>query len=85
MGVRVLTARRVAGGVAVVSVAVIVGGLALAYVDRHLPAGRTAWNLSAVFGGVADLVVPVVGFVLASRRPGNGVGWLLLAGACCWG
>jgi signal transduction histidine kinase len=85
MGVRVLTARRVAGGVAVVSVALIVGGLALAYVDRHLPAGRTAWNLSAVFGGVADLAVPVVGFVLASRRPGNRVGWLLLAGGLLLG
>ena len=82
---RVLTARRVAGGVAATSVALIVGGLALAYVDRHLPAGRTAWNFSAVFGGVADLAVPVVGFVLASRRPGNRIGWLLLAGGLVLG
>jgi signal transduction histidine kinase len=82
---RVLTARWVAGCMAGVSVALIVGGLTLAYVDRHLPAGRTAWNLSAVFGGVADLAVPVVGFVLASRRPGNRVGWLLLAGGLLLG
>jgi signal transduction histidine kinase len=82
---RVRTARWVAGGVAVVSVALIVAALALAYVDRHLPAGRTAWNLSAVFGGVSDLAVPVVGFVLASRRPGNRVGWLLLAGGLLLG
>jgi hypothetical protein len=66
---RVRTARWVAGGVAVVSVALIVAALALAYVDRHLPAGRTAWNLSAVFGGVSDLAVPVVGFVLALICP----------------
>jgi signal transduction histidine kinase len=70
---------------AAASVAVIAGGLTLAYVDRHLPAGRTAWNLSAVFGGVADLAVPAVGFVLASRRPGNRVGWLLLAGGLVLG
>jgi len=82
---RVLTARWVAGCMAGVSVALIVGGLTLAYVDRHLPAGRTAWNLSAVFGGVADLAVPVVGFVLASRRPGNRVGWLLLTGGLLLG
>jgi signal transduction histidine kinase len=70
---------------AAASVALIAGGLALAYVDRHLPAGRTAWNLSAVLGGVANLAVPAVGFVLASRRPGNRVGWLLLAGGLVLG
>ena len=29
------------------------------------------WNFSRVFEGVANLAVPVVGFVLASRRPGE--------------
>jgi signal transduction histidine kinase len=82
---RVLTARRVAGCMAAVSVALFVAAGVLAYVDRHLPAGRTAWNLTNVFGGVADLAVPVVGFVLASRRPGNRVGWLLLAGGLVLG
>jgi len=82
---RVASARWVAGCTGAVSVALIAGGLALAYVDRHQPAGRTAWNFSAVFGGVADLAVPVVGFVLASRRPGNRVGWLLLAGGLVLG
>jgi signal transduction histidine kinase len=85
MRMRVVAARWVAGATAAASVALIVGGLALAYVDRHLPAGRTAWNFSAVFGGVADLAVPVVGFVLASRRPGNRVGWLLLVGGLVLG
>src|SRR2546421_11565388 len=72
--------RWVAGCAAVGAVALGVGALALAYVDRHLvPAGLTGWNFSDVFGGVANLAVPVVGFVLASRRPGNRVGWLFLA------
>jgi signal transduction histidine kinase len=77
---RVLTARWVAGGVAAVSVALILGGLALAYVDRHLvPAGLSGWDFSDVFGQVTNLAVPVVGFVLVSRRPANRIGWLFLA------
>src|SRR5215469_7687867 len=36
-------------------------------------------------GGVANLAVPVVGFVLASRRPGNRVGWLFLVAALTLG
>jgi signal transduction histidine kinase len=76
---RVLTVRWAAGCAAVASVALGVGALALAYVDRHrVPAGLTAWDFSNVFGGVANLAVPVVGFVVASRRPGNRVGWLFL-------
>ena len=83
---RVLTVRWVAGCAAVGSVALGAGALALAYVDRHrVPAGLTAWGFSTVLGGVTDLAVPVVGFVLASRRPGNRVGWLLLVGGLALG
>src|SRR5215470_3311416 len=81
------TARWVAGGIAAASAALIIGGLMLAYVDRHhaLPAGQTAWDLSDVFGQVVNLAVPVVGFVLASRRPANRVGWLFLAAGLALG
>ncbi|HEX7266525.1 MAG TPA: histidine kinase [Streptosporangiaceae bacterium] len=83
---RVLTVRWVAGCAAVGSVVLGAGALALAYVDRHrVPAGLTAWDFSTVFGGVTDLAVPVVGFVLASRRPGNRIGWLLLVGSLALG
>ena len=83
---RVLTVRWAAGCAAVGSAALGTGALALAYVDRHrVPAGLTAWDFSNVFGGVANLGVPVVGFVLASRRPGNRVGWLLLVGSLALG
>jgi signal transduction histidine kinase len=69
----------VAGCAAGVSLALIVGGLAWAYVDRHLvPADLASWNLSDVLGAVVSLAIPVVGFVLASRRPGNKIGWLFL-------
>jgi signal transduction histidine kinase len=76
---KVLTARWVAGFAAAGSAALLAATLVLVYVDRHrVPAGLTGWNFSDVFGGVANLAVPVVGFVLASRRPANRVGWLFL-------
>jgi signal transduction histidine kinase len=74
---RVGTARRVAGGVAAVSVVLIAGALVLAFLGRQrVSAGLTGWD--DVFGLVTDLAVPVVGFVLASRRPENRIGWLFL-------
>ena len=58
----------------------MVGGLIPAYVDRHLvPASMTNWDVSDVFGDVVNMAIPVMGFVLASRRPQNRIGWLALA------
>ena len=66
------TAQWVAGGVAAGSIALMAGGLVLAYVDRHrLPAGLTDWDFSDVLAGVVNMSLPVLGFVLASRRPAN--------------
>jgi hypothetical protein len=74
------TVRWVAGCAAAGSLALMVGGLILAYVDRHLvPANVTNWDFSDVFGDVVNMALPVGGFVLASRRPGNRIGWLALA------
>ena len=48
---RARTARWVAGCAAAGSVALIGGGLVLAYVDRHLvPASMTGWTVSNIFG-----------------------------------
>jgi signal transduction histidine kinase len=48
-------------------------------VDRHrLPADLTIWNFSDILDTATNLAVPVVGFVLASRRPANRVGWVFL-------
>jgi len=83
---RVLTARWVAGCAAAASAALTVGALALAYADRHaVPAGQTGWDFADVFSGVANLAVPAVGFVLASRRPANRVGWLFLVAGLALG
>jgi hypothetical protein len=76
---RARTARWVAGCAAAGSVALIGAGLVLAYVDRHLvPASLTGWTVSNVSGQVVNMAVPVAGFVLASRRPENRIGWLFL-------
>jgi hypothetical protein len=75
MTVRML--RWVTGCVAAVSVGLLVGGIALSYVDRHMgPLSR--WDFPNVFEEASFIAVPVVGFVLASRRPGNRVGWIFL-------
>jgi signal transduction histidine kinase len=77
---RALTTRWVPGCIAAGSLALMAGSLVLAYVDRHLvPAGQGGWDFSNVLGAVAELAVPVVGFVLASRRPKNRIGWVFLA------
>ena len=77
---RVLTARWVTGCIAAGSIALVAGALVLEYVDRDLlPASMTGWTFGNVSGQVVNLAVPVVGFVLASRRPANRIGWLFLA------
>ena len=76
---RILTARWVAGCIAAGSIALMAGALVLEYVDRDLlPASMTGWTFDNVSGQVVNLAVPVVGFVLASRRPANRIGWLFL-------
>ena len=83
---RALTARWVAGGAAAGSIALMAGGLALAYVDRHaLPVSLTGWDFPDVFMDVVNMGVPVLGFVLASRRPANRMGWLFLAAGLALG
>src|SRR5262245_30042035 len=81
-----MTARNLAGGIAVGSAALIVGGLAFAFVNRHLvPDGLTSWDFPDVFATVLDLAIPLVGFVLADKRPENRIGWLFLAGSLALG
>jgi hypothetical protein len=69
----------VAGCAAAGSVALIGGGLVLGYADRQLvPASLTDWTVSNISAQVVNVAVPVTGFVLASRRPENRIGWLFL-------
>jgi len=78
------TASRLAWSVGILSAALEVGTLVLMYGNRHaaLPATVSAyrWNFSRVLVVVVPIGLPVIGIVLASKRPENRIGWLLLAG-----
>jgi signal transduction histidine kinase len=78
------TASRLAWSVGILSAALEVGTLVLMYGYRHaaLPATVSAyrWNFSRVLVVVVPIGLPVIGIVLASKRPENRIGWLLLAG-----
>ena len=83
---RARTAWWVAGCAAAGSVALIGGGLALAYVNRHLvPASLIGWTFSNTSAQVVNVAVPVAGFVLVSRRPANRIGWLFLVAGLALG
>jgi hypothetical protein len=83
---RARTARWVAGCAAAGSVALLGAGLVLAYMDRHLvPASLANWTVSNISGQVVSMAVPVTGFVLASRRPENRIGWLFLVAGLALG
>ncbi|MGN6793933.1 MAG: histidine kinase [Streptosporangiaceae bacterium] len=71
------TIRRTTGSVAALSIALLIAGVALSYVDRHLLA-VSGWNFPDVFEDLTFIGVPAVGFLLVSKRPGNRVGWMFL-------
>ncbi len=80
------TAWRVAGSVAAGSAALIITGLVLAYADRQLvPASLAVWTVSNVSNQVVNVAALVMGFVLASRRPENRIGWLFLVAGLALG
>ncbi len=70
--------RWVTGGVAALSVGLLLGGLPLAYLARHATTAGL-WTFPDVFEELTFVAVPVAGFVLASRRPANKIGWIILA------
>ena len=73
----VRTLRWATACVAAVSVALLVGGVVLSYAYRNIgPLSR--WDFSNVFEEATFITLPAVGFVLASRRPGNRIGWIFL-------
>ena len=82
MTVRIL--RPLTGCVAAVSMALLVAGIALSYAYRHMgPLSR--WDFSDVLEEATFIAVPLVGFILTSRRPGNRVGWILLGAGLALG
>jgi signal transduction histidine kinase len=74
-------ARWVAWTIGLTSIALMIANLVLMYVDRNvvLPEASDGWSLTNVFGLLVTVGVPVIGLVIAARRPENPIGWLLLA------
>jgi signal transduction histidine kinase len=71
-----------AWSIGTMSIALMVGALFLMFVDRNavLPAAGSSqqWNFSNVLNSLVNILVPVLGILLASRRPDNRIGWLFL-------
>ena len=78
------TASRLAWAIGIVSVALMIGALAIMYIDRGdaLPttnvAASSAWTFANVLNGAVNIVATCFGILIASRRPKNPIGWLFL-------
>ena len=79
------TASRLAWSVGIVSIALILGQLAVMFIDRNaaLPTTQSttsaAWNFADVLNDVVNIAATGFGILLASRQPRNPIGWLFLA------
>ena len=66
-------------------IALVAGGLVLALVVVDVPLARLAHQSLNASGGSSPVwfsaALGVVGFVVASRKPGNPLGWIMLASA----
>jgi hypothetical protein len=82
--VRLRIIRWASGCGAALAVALLAGAIALSYADRHLMAGSGS-DFASVVEEVTFIAVPTVGFVLASKRPRNRVGWIFLAASLALG
>jgi hypothetical protein len=77
------TASRLAWSVGIFSIALEIGTLVLMFGFRHaaLPATVSAyrWDFSRALVMVVVIGLPMIGIVLASKRPENPIGWMFLA------
>jgi hypothetical protein len=80
------TARVLAWTVLVVTTALLVAAYVLEELSPVVDQGQS-WSSGGVFSvlyGLTVLAFPAVGALLAARRPGNAIGWLLLAIGLAW-
>ena len=75
------TARWVAWTLGVLSIALLVAALILFLVDRsrvRMPESVGTWSLLTGFDIAVSIPVPILGALIASRRPRNAIGWVYL-------
>jgi UDP-N-acetylmuramyl pentapeptide phosphotransferase/UDP-N-acetylglucosamine-1-phosphate transferase len=84
-------AARLAWSLAALSVAMFVGGCALTVLSlSDAPATQPSsdWGTASALGGLVIflpfLAFPLVGALIASRRPHNPIGWICLAAGLFW-
>jgi signal transduction histidine kinase len=78
--------RGIAAGIAAAAVTLAAASLVVAFIDRGLvPPGQSTWDVAEISQMLVAAVTSVVGFVIASRRPGNPIGWLALAAGALLG
>lgn len=73
-----MTSRRLAWVLCGATLVLLVPITVLTVLNRNVP---DIWAILEIQGTVGILIGSIVGFVLATRRPGNAIGWLLLATA----
>jgi len=86
--VRPYTARWVAWSVGIVSIALMVAALVLFLIDRAqgtLPESVGPWTLLGAIDIAVNIPVPILGVLIASRRPENRIGWLYLGASLVLG
>src|SRR4029450_13957782 len=69
-----------AWSIGILSIALMIAGLILMFVDRHvaLPEVSDSRTFSRALDAAVNIAVPAIGLVMASRRRENPLGWLLL-------
>ena len=74
------TARRWAWLLGTPSIGMLIGALALMFVDRDVPPTSSfpSWSFADVLDILGQIPLPAFGILLAVRRPANRVGWLFL-------
>ena len=82
------TARWVAWSIGIVSIALMVAALVLFLIDRAqgtLPESVGPWTLLGGIDIAVNIPVPILGVLIASRRPENRIGWLYLGASLVLG
>ena len=79
------TASRLAWSVGIISILLMLGQLAVMFIDRNVALPTTnastsaAWSFADVLNNVVNIAATGFGILLASRQPRNPIGWLFLA------